>query len=439
MTESTEIIQDEPAKAVLNADLVVVNLPLSSLRLNPRNARKHNDKHIDQIALSIESFRYNAPILIDSHNMILSGEGRFRACRKLGWKTIPTIQLMHLTEKQAAAYALAENRIAENSVWSEKMLAENLKELRSAGLDFNIEATGFSLDEIDFQIEALDVTLDESDPDDQLPDMVEEPAVSVIGDEWLLGDNRLLHGDATKLADVERLMNGKRAAMCFTDPPYNVDYGSSAKDRLRGVHRPILNDNLGDGFGDFLLAFCSNILALTDGGIYICMSSSALHILQSAFARAGGHWSTFIIWAKQTFTLGRADYQRQYEPILYGWREGVERHWCGARDQGDVWFVNKPVKNDLHPTMKPVELVMRALRNSSKRGDIVLDLFLGSGSTLIAAERAGRVCYGMELDPRHVDTAIRRWQRHTGGDALHAATGKKFSEIATERKISHVE
>jgi DNA modification methylase len=173
-------------------------------------------------------------------------------------------------------------------------------------------------------------------------------------------------------------------------PPYNVDYANSAKDKLRGKDRPILNDNLGDGFHDFLVAALTPALARCDGAVYIAMSSSELDVLQSAFRAAGGHWSTFIIWAKNTFTMGRADYQRQYEPMLYGWREGSKRHWCGDRDQGDVWQIKKPVKNDLHPTMKPVELVERAIRNSSRPGDTVLDCFGGSGTTMIAAEKSGR-------------------------------------------------
>jgi DNA modification methylase len=179
--------------------------------------------------------------------------------------------------------------------------------------------------------------------------------------------------------------------MTFCDPPYNVDYANSPKDKLRGEHRPILNDSLGSGFEAFLYDdACVNIVSVTKGACYICMSSSELHTLQRTFATAGGEWSTFIIWAKNTFTLGRADYQRQYEPILYGWPAGHDRYWCGARDLGDVWFFDKPVRNDLHPTMKPVALVERAIRNSNKRRDIVLDPFGGSGSTLIACEKAGR-------------------------------------------------
>jgi DNA modification methylase len=220
------------------------------------------------------------------------------------------------------------------------------------------------------------------------------------------------------------------ADMVFTDPPYNVDYANSAKDKMRGKDRPILNDNLGDGFYDFLLAALMPMLARCSGAIYVAMSSSELDTLQSAFRAAGGKWSTFIIWAKNTFTLGRADYQRQYEPILYGWPEGQNRHWCGDRDQGDVWNIKKPQKNDLHPTMKPVELVERAIRNSSRPGDIVLDPFGGSGTTLIAAEKSGRIGWLIELDPKYVDVIVRRWQDWSGQEAYREADAVKFNDLA---------
>jgi DNA modification methylase len=240
----------------------------------------------------------------------------------------------------------------------------------------------------------------------------------------------VLCGNATVLADVERVLDGRLADMVFCDPPYNVDYGNTAKDKLRGKGRKILNDNLGEGFESFLYDASVNMLTVTKGAIYICMSSSELDRLQKAFRRAGGHWSTFIIWAKNTFTLGRADYQRQYEPILYGWKEGTDRFWCGARDQGDVWFVDKPSRNDLHPTMKPVALVERAIRNSSKSRDLVFDPFGGSGTTLIAAERSGRSAALIELDPAYVDVIVRRWQEASGGRATLAGDGRPFDEHA---------
>ena len=211
--------------------------------------------------------------------------------------------------------------------------------------------------------------------------------------------------------------------MTFTDPPYNVNYGETMKDKIRQNSNKIINDNLGDAFEPFLEKACKNMLEFTDGAVYICMSSSELHTLQKAFIAAGGHWSTFIIWAKNTFTMGRSDYQRQYEPILYGWREGVNHYWCRDRDQGDVWQVDKPSSSPLHPTMKPLALIERAIQNSSQAGDKVLDTFLGSGSTLIACERTGRICYGMELEPLYVDIARMRWEAFTGEKA------KRFEEV----------
>ena len=199
------------------------------------------------------------------------------------------------------------------------------------------------------------------------------------------------------------------------------------KDNVRGNKRKIKNDNLGADFQKFLTDACTEMVKVCKGALYICMSSSELHTLHCAFADAGGKWSTFIIWAKNTFTLGRADYQRQYEPILYGWKDGHEHFWCGARDQSDVWFVNKPVKNDLHPTMKPVELVERAIHNSSKTKDIVLDAFGGSGSTMIACEKTGRRARLIELDPKYVDVIVKRWEEFTGKRAIHAEKGEEFA------------
>ena len=256
--------------------------------------------------------------------------------------------------------------------------------------------------------------------EDAVPEVGETP-ISRPGDVWVMGKHRLLCGDSTVADSYERLMQGELADMVFTDPPYNVNYANSARDKMRGKDRAILNDNLGDGFYDFLLAALTPTLAHCKGGIYVAMSSSELDVLQSAFRAAGGKWSTFIIWAKNTFTLGRADYQRQYEPILYGWPEGATRHWCGDRDQGDVWNIKKPQKNDLHPTMKPVELVERAIRNSSRPGNVVLDPFSGSGTTLIAAEKSGRIARLIELDPKYVDVIVRRWEDFTGKQAIHEA------------------
>lgn len=231
------------------------------------------------------------------------------------------------------------------------------------------------------------------------------------------------------------MLGDELADLTFTDPPYNVNYGKTLKNTLghKSGKRGILNDNLGETFGTFLQTCCGHIIQYTKGACYICMSSSELHTLQKAFTSAGGHWSTFIIWAKNTFTLGRADYQRQYESILYGWPKGHDHFWCGARNQGDVWFVDKPFKNDLHPTMKPLALCERAIQNSSKTKDIVLDCFGGSGSTLMACQNLNRRARLMELDPAYIDVIIKRWQNSTGMDAIDEKTGQSFDTLFSEK------
>jgi DNA modification methylase len=261
------------------------------------------------------------------------------------------------------------------------------------------------------------------------------PLTSKAGDIWICGEHRVICGDSTDADTYASVLGEDIADMVFTDPPYNVNYANSAKDKMRGKNRAIMNDNLGEGFYDFLLAALTPTLAHCRGGIYVAMSSSELDTLQSAFRAAGGHWSTFVIWAKNTFTLGRADYQRQYEPILYGWTEGGERYWCGDRDQGDVWQIKKPAKNDLHPTMKPVELVERAIRNSSRPGDVVMDPFGGSGTTMIAAHKSGRKARLIELDPKYVDVIVRRWQDFAGAKAVRQSDGVAFDALSSSGEL----
>ena len=392
-----------------------------------RNARTHAEGQVAQIAGSIAEFGFVNPILVGADDVIIAGHGRLLAAQKLGMAEVPVIRLEHLSEIQRRALVIADNKIAENAAWDEELLRLELEELRAE--DFDLDITGFDLDEIDRLLQGADPEGTGLTDDDEVPEAPEE-AITKLGDLWILGQHRLLCGDATVLADVEKVLDGGLADLCFTDPPYNVDYGNKAKDKLSGKDRRILNDNLGDGFEAFLYDSCVNILTMTKGGVYMCMSSSELHTLQAAFKAAGGHWSTFVIWAKNTFTLGRADYQRQYEPILYGWKEGTDHFWCGARDQGDVWFVDKPRKNDLHPTMKPVALVERAIRNSSKSRDIVLDPFGGSGTTLIACEKTGRSARLLELDPRYVDVIVGRWQEFSGQVATLENDGRVFEAVA---------
>ena len=395
--------------------------PLDRLIPHARNARTHSEAQVAQIAGSIAEFGFVNPVLVGEDGGLVAGHGRVLAARKLGLAEAPVIVLTHLTPLQRRALMIADNQIALNAGWDEELLSAELASLKEDA--FDLDLLGFDDDDLD---RMLATVVDPEEADDEAPELPSNPT-SKPGDIWICGEHRVLCGDSTVLSDVETLLDGELADMAFTDPPYNVNYANSAKDKQRGKNRPIMNDALGDEFGSFLYDACLNLLTVTKGAIYVSMSSSELDALQTAFRAAGGKWSTFIIWAKNTFTLGRADYQRQYEPILYGWKDGTDHYWCGARDQGDVWFFDKPVKNDLHPTMKPVALVERAIRNSSKSRDIVLDLFGGSGTTLIAAEQTGRRARLIELDPKYVDVIVMRWQKLTGGYATLLGTGEAFS------------
>ena len=416
----------------MTADLQLQQWPVSRLIEYARNPRR-NDQVVERMCSAIREFGFRIPIVAKSDGTVVDGHLRLKAARRLGLETVPVALADDLSEAQIKAFRLLANRSASWAEWDEELLRLELADLRAE--DFDLDLTGFDLDEIDRLLAEPETDGAGLVDDDDVPEPAEEP-VTRPGDVWVLGDHRLLCGDATVLADIEKVLDGSLADMAWTDPPYNVDYGNAAKDKMRGNDRRILNDNLGEGFERFLYDACVNILTVTKGAVYVCMSSSELHTLQKAFTDAGGHWSTFVIWAKNAFTLGRADYQRQYEPILYGWKEGSDHYWCGARDQGDVWFVDKPRKNDLHPTMKPVALVERAIRNSSKSRDIVLDPFAGAGSTLIACEKTGRSARLVELDPRYCDVICKRWRDWTGKAAILDGDGRTFEEIAAGREAT---
>jgi DNA modification methylase len=411
-------------------NLQVVTWPVERLIPYARNARTHSDEQVAQVAASIAEFGFVNPILVGPDGVIIAGHARLLAARKLRMTEVPVLVLGHLTETQRRALVLADNRLALDAGWDEEMLKVELESLREDGFDLDI--VGFTDEEIEDLLRDPEQVVEGGTDEDAVPE-TPETAVTVTGDVWVLGEHRLLCGDSTQMEAVEKVLAGGLADMVFTDPPYNVNYGATMKDKLRGKKRKIANDNLGAGFDQFLRNACANMLAVTKGAIYICMSSSELHTLHRAFTEAGGHWSTFVIWAKNTFTMGRSDYQRQYEPVLYGWKEGTDHFWCGARDQGDVWFIKKPMANDLHPTMKPVELVDRALRNSSKSRDTVLDPFGGSGTTLIACERAGRQARLIEMEPKYCDVIIKRWQEYSGRQAVLESDGRAFKDLAVER------
>jgi DNA modification methylase len=387
-----------------------------------RNARKIPQQAIDKVAASIHEFSFRQPIVVDKDGVIICGHTRWLAAQKLGLEEVPIHVAENLTPAQVRAYRLLDNRSHEETSWDEEMLGLELLDLKGMGIDLDL--TGFDTSEIDDLLSGIEGGLTDVDAVPVVPDQ----PISRSGDLWVLDQHRVLCGDATNKIDIDHVLESRQADMVFCDPPYSVGYSGKTSRKLT-----IKNDDLGAEFYNFLRAAFLNILPVTAGALYVCMSSSELHTLFRSFTEAGGHWSTFIIWAKNNFTLGRSDYQRQYEPILYGWPDKLPHYWCGDRDQGDVWFVDKPSVNDLHPTMKPVELVQRAVRNSSQSKSLVLDPFGGSGSTLIACETTGRHARLIELDPRYVDVIVKRWQDYTGKKAVLEIDGREFQQIALER------
>lgn len=398
--------------------------PIGSLiEYNPRK----NDVVVNRMCASIREFGFRIPIVAKSDGTVVDGHLRLKAARKLGMESVPVVLSDNLSEAQTKAFRLLANESASWAQWDDDLLKLEIQDLED--LNFDLKLTGFELEKIQRFLDDVDGKNEEKEDFSDLSENGEKKlAVTKPGDLWILSDHRIYCGDS-KLVDSFRVVLGdKMADITMCDPPYNVDYGASQE----RDDRKILGDDQGEKYELFLFDICSHILANTKGAVYICTSSSELATLQKAFEEAGGRCSTFIIWAKNHFTIGRADYQRQYEAILYGWKDGSKRQWYGGRSQSDLWSYDKPAYNSLHPTMKPVELMERAITNSSRPGDIVLDPFSGSGSTLIACERTGRICRTIELDPTFVDVTIKRWQVYTGRDAVLSDTEKTFSKIQEE-------
>ncbi len=393
-----------------------------------KNPRVHSKAQVAQIVASIRTYGMVNPILVDKLGNVIAGHGRILAGQEMGLPHLPVIVLDHLTEAEVRQLRIADNRIAENGRWDDSLLSAEL----AAVLEEEIDLTELGFGELELKSLLAEFDQQTSQMDDD--DVPEAPRnlVTVVGDEWILGEHRLHCGDSTVIQTVQQILAGAAADLIFADLPYNVRYLGSPRGSKLGP-RPILNDNLGEDFGAFLYKSCVVMLAVCGGAIYISMSSSELHTLYKAFTDAGGHWSTYIIWAKNTFTLGRSDLHRQWEPMLYGWKKNSPHYWSGARDVGDVWSIDKPHRNDLHPTMKPVELVEKAILLSSRRGDLVLDPFAGAGSTLIACHKNGRRARLIELDPQYVDVTIARWQAYSGEKARLASSGLMFDEVAEER------
>jgi DNA modification methylase len=403
--------------------------PVSRLVPYDRNSRTHTDAQVAQVAASIIEFGFTNPILVDGTNGIIAGHCRLRAAQLLKLTEVPVIPLDHLSEAQKRAYIIADNKLAELAGWDEEMLKLELGELRNE--EFNLELIGFSQEEID---DLLDLGEEGGKAgltdDDDAPDVAENP-VSQPGDLWILGNHRLMCGDSVVLTDVERLMGGAKADLVFTDPPYNVDYTGYTKEKLK-----IQSDKMTtEEFVAFLQGTFASYRVLIKPGasMYVCHPSSFQREFQNALESAGFSVRAQIIWAKNTFAWGFGRYKFQHEPIFYCHVEGESDAWYGDKTQSTLWQEKKPAANRLHPTMKPVELIERALRNSSKAGDRVVDLFGGSGSTMIACEKTGRESSLMELDPKYADVIVKRWQDFTGRQAVHEETGLSFEAEAAER------
>lgn len=379
---------------------VIELIDIESLIPYARNSRTHSDSQVAQIAASIKEFGFTNPVLIDADSGIIAGHGRIMAARKLGLADIPCIRLGHLTEAQKRAYVIADNKLALNSGWDNEMLLVEFAELEDLG--FDLDLTGFVQEEID----ALkpEVVQEGLTDEDAVPEVPVEPTTK-LGDVYILGNHRLMCGDSTSIDAVDKLMQGQKADMVFTDPPYGVDY--------KGI-----NNDSRDGLEDLLRAAFGNYLASSKSGasIYCFHSDRCADVFHKVF-REFFHFSSMIIWAKNSLTLSQTDYQSQHEPCLYGWMDNGKHSWYSDRKQTSVWRFDKE-RVAGHTTPKPVALVEKAISNSSKGGDSILDLFGGSGSTLVASEKIGRHARVMELDPKYCDVIVKRWEDFTGKKAV---------------------
>lgn len=388
-----------------------------------RNARTHSEEQVTRLASSIKEFGWTNPILVDGENGVIAGHGRLAAAKKLGIEAVPTIELSGLTQAQKRAYILADNRMALDAGWDDELLSIELSELK--GMDFDLSLTGFSDEEMGDLLG--DGSAATEDDDAEVPEPPVEP-VTKPSDVWIMGNHRLVCGDSCLPETLEKLMLGEKADLYLTDPPYNVAYEGGTKDALT-----IMNDSMDDeSFRSFLRdAFSMADAVMRKGAsFYVWHADSEGYNFRGACRDVGWKVRECLIWVKNALVLGRQDYQWRHEPVLYGWKEGAPHGWYSDRAQTTVLEFDKPARNGEHPTMKPVELFKYLVGNSSKKGDIVLDSFGGSGTTLIACEESGRKERLVELDPRYCDVIIRRWQNVTGGKARLESDGREFDELA---------
>jgi len=380
--------------------------PLSDIKPYEKNPRQKYD--IQKVAQSIKEFGFQQPIVVDKAGVIIVGHGRYQASKSLGLETVPVV-IADLSPEKAKAYRIADNKTNEYSDWDIGLLQQEFTDLLD--INYDLELTGFDADELEKLIVGeKDGLTDE----DAVPETPEEPKAQ-LGDIYKLGEHRLMCGSSTDFENMEKLMNGNIADMVHTDPPYNVDYGHINHPKFK--QRDIKNDKMSEeNFDEFVKEFCASIKSFAKGIIY-CWGSPTkqgrivFNVLDDYFNN-----STTVIWVKDHFTLGRSKYHNQYEPCWFGWVD-TGNNFIDDRKLTNVWNCNRPKKSELHPTMKPIELCEKAVKHGSKSNQIVLDLFGGSGSTMIACEKNNRKCYMMELDPKYIDVIIKRWEQYTGQKA----------------------
>jgi DNA modification methylase len=382
---------------------------INSIQPYINNPRKLKDSAIEKVAKSIKEFGFRQPIVVDTNRIIVVGHTRYRASKKLGLKEVPITIAENLTQEQINAYRIADNRTNEEAEWDLELLKTEIKELELA--DFNLDLTGFDEDQLNNMLfEEKQGLTDE----DEVPEAPEEP-ITKLGDIWKLGKHKLICGDSTILNNYEKLFNENKADLLMTDPPYNVDYEGKTKDKLT-IQNDSKND---DDFLQFLTdAFNNCAIHLKLGcSFYIFHSDWYGLEFRQSIKNSDLELKQNLIWAKNSMVMGRQDYQWQHEPCLYGWKRGASHSWYSDRKQTTIIKYDRPSKSKLHPTMKPVGLVEYLIKNSSKQEDIILDPFLGSGTTLMACEKQGRICYGVELDPKYCDVIVKRWEEFTGKKA----------------------
>ena len=405
--------------------------PLDRLLPYAANARTHPDEQVAQIAGSIAEFGFNVPCLVDERGVLVAGHGRLLAAQRLGLSQVPVIRLDHLTDAQARAYRIADNQIALNSGWDDALLSAEVARLKEDGVD--LELLGFPEDELDRLLAGLDGEKGGNEDEDLVPEPPETP-ISRPGDLWILGNHRLLCGDSTVATDVERVLNGVKPLLLVSDPPYGVEYDPSWRNQAGAAKTKrtgkVLNDDRADWREAWAL-FPGDVAYVWHGALHAATVAESLEV-------AGFTIRSQIIWAKDRLVLSRGDYHWQHEPAWYAVRKSGKGHWAGDRKQTTLWQIANKDQDEktVHSTQKPVECMRRPILNNSSPGQAVYEPFMGSGTTLIAAETTGRVCYGIELNPAYIDVAVSRWQKFTGKQAVLEGSDTTFGALKAQREAA---